>query len=344
MKLDYGKKPMPPPPGVYRNMPEDYYHSREVGAWGSSTVKTICKETLAHAWAKHVDPEREEKENPNLDFGHAYHTIILEPPTFRERFIIEPSIDDTENALDGVQVLKDHCKALDLKVGGTKIELCRRLRDEGKMDPNRLWPLVMEAFYATVGKRVVLKNQMGEELLGMAKAVQEHESAMKILDGGESEVSFFWEDKETGLLLKCRTDRYRPKVLAADLKSTVSAAQWKFQRLAVDFGYHIQAAMYLDGIRHAADDDLGDNFWFIAQEKVKPWAVSTCYVEPELLEHGYNEYRRGIRLLANALDKNEWPAYDPEPWGLAMPAWLKRKLEFADTAGVTPILDEFAPE
>jgi len=327
-------KPAPPAPGVYRNMPEDHYHARELGAWGSSTIKTICKQTLAHAYAKHVDPEREEKENANLDMGHAYHTLVLEPENFKERFIIEPDMADTEGAIDGVNNLKAHCKALELKVGGTKIELARRLRDEGGMDPNRIWPLVMEAFYVTAGKRTILNAKQGKALLGMGKAIRDHKPATEILAGGESEVSFFWEDKETGLLLKCRADRYRPKVLAADLKSTISAAQWKFQRLAIDFQYHVQSAMYLDGIRHAADDDLGDNFWFIAQEKENPWAVSACYCEPELLEHGYNEYRRGVRLLANALDKNEWPAYDPEPWGLAMPGWLKRKAEFAAERGL----------
>lgn len=63
--------------------------------------------------------------------------------------------------------------------------------------------------------------------------------------GGYPEVSIFWEDPETGLMLRCRFD-YLNTSFFLDYKSTKDIE--KVEKAIADYEYNIQSAFYLTGI------------------------------------------------------------------------------------------------
>jgi hypothetical protein len=99
----------------------------------------------------------------------------------------------------------------------------------------------------------------------MAIAVHQHPYAAALLADGKAEQSFWWDDKATGQRCKCRPDWYQGSTIV-DLKTCQDASPGGFARACATFGYHTQAAHYLNGT-------FADRFIFIAVEKAYPFAV-----------------------------------------------------------------------
>ena len=76
---------------------------------------------------------------------------------------------------------------------------------------------------------------------------------------GRTEVSFFWDDPETGVACKGRIDRMRRQHNRAwilDLKSTDDASKPAFTRSVVNYAYHRQADWYETGFAQASGLDV----------------------------------------------------------------------------------------
>ncbi len=292
----------------------------------------MAMETPAHAYAKHLDPDREPIVRMHLEFGQAYHAIMLEPETFVDKYVICPHPKDyPKECLLSHEQLKEKARELGLKVGGSKVVLAKRLRDEGGVSTELLWPLIEETFKEQSEGKVILAPDDGEKLSHMAGRMREHPLAVKALEPrGEHETSIWWIDQETGLLLKVRPDKWVHDRHLADLKSAVTVEPKLFAAQAYKFGYHIQMAMYLDGVEQATNEKLYGEFYFLAQEKTAPYAVNVFLADEDLMVEGYNEYRRGVRMLAECLDKNQWPAYGTGLVDMGLPLWRKRQLGIDD--------------
>lgn len=152
---------------------------------------------------------------------------------------------------------------------------------------------------------------------GMTESIARNPDAMAALTGGENEVSIFWTDRETGLALKCRPDHLNG-LFCGELKSAADASERGFQNAIMRHGYHISAAMYLDGIKQATGDRLKHRF--IACEKSAPYLCAVYDLSGSALEVGRLEYRRLLNLLAECEASNNWPGYANNP-ELDLPAW-----------------------
>jgi hypothetical protein len=103
--------------------------------------------------------------------------------------------------------------------------------------------------------------------LNMADAVRQHPYAAALLADGKAEQSFWWDDKATGQRCKCRPDWYQGTTIV-DLKTCQDASPGAFARACATFGYHTQAAHYLNGT-------FADRFVFVAVEKTYPYALAS---------------------------------------------------------------------
>lgn len=120
-----------------------------------------------------------------------------------------------------------------------------------------------EALSEHAGELVVTADEY-DQIEHMAQAVHRHRAAAQLLEGGDTEVSYFWEDAATGLLCKCRLD-YRGRGYAVDLKTTGKPVA-EFQRAVYAYMYDVQAAFYLDGANEHEELPL-EVFYFIAVQK-----------------------------------------------------------------------------
>ena len=159
----------------------------------------------------------------------------------------------------------------------------------------------------------------------MAEELIEHPIAGELLtaSAGTPELSAFAPDPATGVWLRGRFDLHVGDDLY-DYKTAASADPDTFARRAVDYGYHRQAAWYLD-LAHAVGLDA-DQFGFIVQEKEPPYAVACIRLSDEHLILGRRDMRTAIDIYAECLNSGVWPGYGDHWQTVELPGYLRARL------------------
>lgn len=255
---------------------------------------SISKSNL---WKLSKSPEkfRYEMDHPRertaaMLFGLAAHKILLEPDDFESEFAIAPAFDRRTKA--------------------------------GKEE----WAAFVES---SCGKDVIYQSDF-DIAFAMAQSVRKNQYAATMLSGLH-EQSFFWTDDLTGEQCKCRPDDLFDRGdihIIADYKTCESADNESFQRDALKFGYHLQAAMYIDGMKANTGKDY--TFVFIACEKTPPYAVNIFEADKLFVEYGRDQFREYIGIYHDCKQTGNWYGYTG-PFGaintLGLPAYLRKDFE-----------------
>lgn len=161
----------------------------------------------------------------------------------------------------------------------------------------------------------------------MVAAVRVHPRAKLLFQSGTHEPTLAWQDKETGIWLRVRPDFFPDKrQWIPDYKSTASAHPDAFARQSDNLGYHMSAALYLDGIAELFGE-RPQGFMFIAQEKEEPFVTEIYQLDEEAIAYGRSLNRRALRTYAKCLETDTWPTYGNPVNLLMLPDWSRRKLE-----------------
>lgn len=247
-----------------------------------SHLDAINGRSPRHYWQRYVNPDREPEEQTDATIiGTAVHTAILEPDLFPSQVIESPGFDRRTKA--------------------------------GKSE----W----EHFSQLHAGKIILKPDDYEHCLRIRDAVHRHPVASGLLHGGQSELSFYASDAETGELIKCRTDYLRDDLIV-DVKTTDDASPAGFGRSAANYRYTVQTAWY----HHVLDSAFGEHphHWvFLAVEKEPPYAIGLYWVEPTDLERARIAARRDFLRIVEHRRSGTWPDYGMDPQPLAMPSWAK---------------------
>ena len=213
-----------------------------------------------------------QEETPAMIFGSAFHSLLLEgQEAFGKRFAVAPKID--------------------------------KRTKQGNKD----WALFAEQ---NVGKSIITKDDY-DKMCEMASAIGFHPFAAKVLCEGRSEMSVFWVDKGTGLYCKCRPDRIPDgdHGVIVDVKTTTSAKKHDFTNTVARYGYHRQAAIYIDGL-NAVSNTTVDAIIFVAVEKDPPYMVG-CFALSDIdIDVGRVRYRELIEKEKEFREKDFWPHYE----------------------------------
>lgn len=160
----------------------------------------------------------------------------------------------------------------------------------------------------------------------MRDAVLAHPTARLALEG-TPERSVFW-DHETGIPLRVRADKHNPDSpigpIVTDLKTTTNADPNEFGRAAAQFGYHQQAALYLDGFNQATG--LDHQFLFVLVEKKAPYLVSVVQIHPDDVALGRDMNEKAIRTYMECTLTGKWPGY-PQSEFVRIPSWAAQQME-----------------
>jgi hypothetical protein len=267
--------------GIFDGISNRDYHCSP--AISKSGMDLIARSPL-HYYTAILDPNREvREETASMAFGTAVHTAILEPETYRERYVVMPKVD--------------------------------KRTKEGKN--------IAEAFEAeAAAKGATLITQVEDEKIDrIMHSVHDHPVAQKLLSTGVAEQSCFWRDAETDVWCRVRPDWLIASPLAiVDLKTTPDGSLDAFRAASWKWRYYVQAAFYLDGVA-AATGDRPDSFMFLVVEKEAPFAVSVFYADEEFIAAGRAEYRRCLRIYADCFQNNKWPGYDTAIQPIGLPKW-----------------------
>jgi len=329
-KADTDWKDWKPTPGIHQGLPNDNYHLSD--GISSTGIKRTLVSSL-HFKDKYDQAQELQAKGlpqattPTLEFGNKYHELILEPELFAEHYMGPVDQALLKGALNTVPELKEACKELGLKVGGSRGELITRLKEA---DPAvRIYE---EVLANACGDKTIIDDEDWERLMGMQKRLKEHKTIGHLFDEGQAEVSVYWTDKETGVLCKIRPDWVKPidavdghQHMLIDLKSAIDASHDGFERAVYNFGYHISAAMYLEGWEEVTGEDLSGYFLFTAQEHFRPYALAPYPIDDDALAIGKKRFHEALRIYAACLEADDWPGYPPHFRPVGLPAWALRR-------------------
>ncbi|WP_128977250.1 PD-(D/E)XK nuclease-like domain-containing protein [Streptomyces roseicoloratus] len=163
----------------------------------------------------------------------------------------------------------------------------------------------------------------------MADALRRHPIASAVFapGAGRPEQSLFWTDRPTGVMRRARLD-WLPyprggRLIVADYKTTVSASPEALARTVDTYGYHQQAAWYLDGVRALELGDESAVFLLVFQEKTAPYLITVVQLDLLTLRVGAAKNRRALQVYAECTASGRWPGYvsDDQPHFLSLPPW-----------------------
>lgn len=175
----------------------------------------------------------------------------------------------------------------------------------------------------------VLESQY-VELQAMARVVRDHPVAGALFapGTGHAEQSLYWLHHGTGVTLRCRPDWLRPDQVV-DYKTTTAADLDSIQRDVWKYGYHIQAAWYLAGVKALGLCDPDPWFRFVFQEKTAPYLITIVELDTVALDIGKRFAEMAIYAYAECTASGEWSDYmvDARPRlpEITLPAWVERE-------------------
>ena len=280
-------------PGIYPDIAADDYHGKEIcdgPSISASGLKVVLDCPVKYWLGSPLNPDRpNEKRTKAKTLGDAAHNLLLLGEGWADRYFVVP---------DGFSAAH-----------------------------HKKWAHLLAEYEAAVARgATILTAKQHETVLAMYAALQKNETAVSAFANGKPEQTMAWKDKETGVWLRCRPDFLPNKLkLIPDYKTAENASPKAFRKAVWDYRYHVQAALYLDGIE-AVTGERPRSFFFVAQEKEPPYVVEIYPLSERALWAGQIMMRKAVRRFAECLSADKWPSYNEEVVTLDLPAWADREV------------------
>lgn len=167
----------------------------------------------------------------------------------------------------------------------------------------------------------IITHDQYQEAVKMRDCMYASPAIRALLGNGCSEEPITWQREEGGVLCKAQLD-YCRSGLVLDYKTTTDATEGAFSKSLANFGYHRQAAWYLE----AAEKKYGERpkgVVFLVQEKECPEYINYFAIDSEAIEIGARECDEGYRGISERLASGAWSPYPQEIQPISLPHWYK---------------------
>lgn len=295
-----GAKPVP-------NFDPLVYHAMNKGVKRGDPKFIMSSHELARFYAcprKWIDTMTEEDFSGRV-WGNGIDCLVLTPDRFDSLFAIRPATYYNEKT------------GKDVPWSGNS-NACKQWLAEHKdkmVIPERL-PEPED------GEPEVRKGALSPSLHELKLAVsrlREDKRICELLDCSEKQVyvTVEYRDRDTGLTInfKCLIDLVPSRdhkmfgKSLADLKTSRYAGMWAWRQDVKKFGYHVQAATYIDAY-HMATGDERIEFRHAIQENVDPFVTARRLLSGDHIELGRFIYVNALKFYARCLKNQFWPDYD----------------------------------
>ncbi|EGE09634.1 PD-(D/E)XK nuclease-like domain-containing protein [Moraxella catarrhalis] len=265
---------------LIHNLSNADYHAHP--AVSSSQLKHMLR-TPAHFKAS---LETSKEPSDAMKLGSLVHTLLLEPHLVDYEYTVMPKFD--------------------------------RRTKQGKAD--------YEAWLERNAHKSIITADQMDTATAMTDSLKQS-SVAKLLKVNRTliEASIFYTDQDTGIDCRVRPDFLItpcdsfPNGLIVDLKTTDNASPSAFKRTITNFGYHLSAAMYLDGYE-AHFGTCPAYIWLVA-ERDAPYAVASYTPSDEMLERGKQDLDSALSMLRQCMDADDYPAYSADIATIDLPKW-----------------------
>ena len=153
-----------------------------------------------------------------------------------------------------------------------------------------------KAFKAASKGKMILSEKDIEEMYAFKDKLKESALGSAMFNGtGMAEEVVTWRDALTSADAKCKPDwMAKDGSLIIDLKMMADADPTNFKRAIYRYGYHISAAMYVEGV----ESHFNKKPRFV-------WAVCE-------LSEGHDRVGHGLAIYAECKQRKQWPGYEQQ--------------------------------
>lgn len=300
--------------GAYEGISEQDYHSNPLLLPGpslsASGAKVLLEKSPAHFYHQSaMNPDRVSNDAPHFSVGRASHAKVLLGGDWAKHFHVTPP-------------------------GFSRAKTVAMAEEIAAAD-----------YAASKGKTIIRHEDMAL-VEKIADKIGANEAARHALMRGVPEMTLAWQDEDTGVWLRARPD-FLPQTcidgddirIVTDLKfmAGTHCSPRKFAKAMDDFGYHIAAAHYGEGIKQVFGK-YPTGYVFVVVEKDEPHTVSLYYPEPEDIERGRNQMRQAIDLFAKCVEHNRWPGYADQPMQVSLPIYARMRIDEATETDLAKIV------
>lgn len=285
--------------GVVYDMPAEQYHA--IPAMSNSALSAMSR-SPRHYWSAYINPERPPRvETKPMFTGTLAHCAMLEADAMAARYIVTP--EDAPRRPTAAQ-------------WGAK-------KPSADSQAAMAW---WSEFNARAAGRLIVTAEQYETTRQQIAAVQAVPELAALLQTGQSEVSFFWIDPDTGVHCKARADHVHRvadgRAILLDLKTTSDVSPEQFSRSVWNFGYHRQDAWYSRGFELASGTAVAA-FVFGAVASDYPHIAVPYILDDAAKAIGAEQCRDLLASYAQCKAADYWPAYGSGVQLLSLPAWAK---------------------
>lgn len=225
------------------------------------------------------------KQTAAMKLGTLVHTLVLEPETFDLNYAMAEKFDK---------------------------------RYSGEKDREK-------AFLEANAGKILLEEGDLINAKEMANSVRAHREASTLMEDAIFERSIIWNDKLTGVPLRCRPDGLRLDIaVKIDLKTAEDISPEAFSKALNNKNYATQAAFYRDGCTDAGINIEHDVL--IAVCSSPPYLCAVYEIDDEAIEWGRVRYRRWLDRYVECEKSDVWPGYTGIR-SIGLPAWAKMEDE-----------------
>lgn len=171
---------------------------------------------------------------------------------------------------------------------------------------------------------VPLLPQEFDAVQEMVAAVRNHSTAGELFSAGKAEVSLFWTDPTTGVPCRARPDWLRADSII-DFKTSTSVAPQHIAKSVADFGYHVQASLYLAGAIELKLIEPDAPFYFVFQSKNPPHLIKVVELDEVALSIGRDRMELALEIFRDCTESGLWPGYGDDIELISLPAYEVRR-------------------
>mgnify|MGYP000346657906 CR=1 FL=1 len=174
-----------------------------------------------------------------------------------------------------------------------------------------------EEFKAALNGAIAVKPDEQEKVVEFLSIYKENTFMRQFIDGGEYEMTLTGEID--GVKIKGMVDCYQKNGTIVDLKTTKDASYNEFSKSILKYGYHIQAACYME----LAEQNHLDthSFIFCAVESDYPYSSAVYQLRPEDIALGHSQLLKAVRIYKKCTETNKWEGYPEELKEIGIPSW-----------------------
>jgi hypothetical protein len=260
-------------PGIYPGLSYAEYDQIRGLNW---SVLRRFKKSAAHARAEQLAPP---EPSDDMNFGQAFHTLVLEPSKFEERYVLVPEDAPARRS----KVDKEWWAVFEEANKGRE-----RIRQEELAELQTM----VNGLYA---------NRRAQELLTDPRALR------------EVVVVWDWSDGKTTVRCKGRIDlvsRWQGVSIVADVKTSRDAGPWSFGKDLDSYDWAGQIVWYTDGLQTVRPMQGGERIpYFLVVEKEAPFCGVVYELGQASREAARAQARRLIGRYVEAERTGLWPGY-----------------------------------